>query len=57
MDVSKSALAVFSKTESLTNKFSKEHNVDLDVSNLGSDPIHYCLTGDVSYNKSTEISI
>jgi len=56
IDVSKSALAVFSKEKSLTNKFSKEHNVDLDVSNLGTDPIDYCLTGDVSYNKSSQIN-
>ena len=57
IDISKSALAKFTTTEGLTSKFSTEHNVDLDVSNLGTDPIHYCLTGNVSYSKSSEISI
>ena len=52
IDLSKSALAAFSKTDGLTDRFSSEHNIDLDVSNVGNDPIGYCLTGDVNYTKS-----
>ena len=52
IDLSKSALAAFSKTDGLTDRFSSEHNIDLDVSNVGNDPIGYCLTGNVNYTKS-----
>ena len=56
IDVSKSALAAFTKTEGLTNKFSNEHNIDIDTSNIGSDAINFCLTGNVSYTNSATIN-